>query len=253
MEMSEAGRDIQFPYSPERIIGMRKTNSMAGMEIISKLYNYEEVKDKLILRPLNYPDHAFELQNNVYRRLGDIALVLYGLISDNGDEGVTTFRIPRGIFERWGLDEDIVIDQALMMTALKAPARLFFTPMEMLSAGTMTGAFMTSAGQAGQIGKWDVPIVTTTRRINGAIAVFYPGVFERISQMYGKKNYFIVFTSIHEARLHCEDSVPPVYMADSLSEINRSFEADEILSREIFYYDMLEKRLRVFNPLANMA
>ena len=61
------------------------------------------------------------------------------------------------------------------------------------------------------------PTVTTTKQVNGAIAMFYPGVMERIAEMAGG-SYYVVFTSIHEAKIHCAGSVDPGMILNTLLE-----------------------------------
>ena len=217
---------------------------MTGLEFVLQLGDYEAVRSRLMIRPLNYPDYSYELDDYVYRRIGDIALVLYALINDRKDS-MTTFRVPRGMLDKWGLTEDAVIDQALMMTSLKAPARIYFSTEELRHHSKSTGAFMSSLSAAPGIDKWDVPILTTTRRLNGAIALFYPGVMERLAYMYGRRNFNVVFTSIHEVRLHSENSIPREYMENSLAEVNRCSEQYDLLSRKVYMYDILERKLRL--------
>ena len=48
------------------------------MELMQK-NEYDALRDKLFIRPLNFNDHRFELKENVYRRVGDMVLVLYVL------------------------------------------------------------------------------------------------------------------------------------------------------------------------------
>lgn len=48
--------------------------------------------------------------------------------------------------------------------------------------------------------------LSTSRKINGAVAVFLPGVAERIYDLLNS-DFYIVFTSIHEAMIHNVESV----------------------------------------------
>ena len=69
-----------------------------------------------------------------------------------------------------------------------------------------------------------------------AVAMFYPGVKERIAELYGD-SYYVVFTSIHEARTHCRGAFSPRHMLRSLKETNQAFPTEEMLSEKVFYYD----------------
>ena len=46
-----------------------------------------------------------------------------------------------------------------------------------------------------------VPTITTTSQMNGAIAMFYPGVKERLAELFGG-DYYVAFTSV-SLRVYC--------------------------------------------------
>lgn len=50
--------------------------------------------------------------------------------------------------------------------------------------------------------------LSTTIRTNGAVAIFLPGVAERIGQLMGC-GFYMVFTSIHEVMIHSERNANP--------------------------------------------
>ena len=102
------------------------------------------------------------------------------------------------------------------------------------------GAFMAAESTVGPLERWEIPTVTTTKQVNGAVAMFYPGVKERIAELYGD-SYYVVFTSIHEARTHCRGAFSPRLILRSLKETNQAFPAEEMLSEKVFYYDREKK------------
>lgn len=85
------------------------------------------------------------------------------------------------------------------------------------------------------------PVVTTTKKLNGAMAMFYPGVKEKLAELFGD-SYYVVFTSIHEARIHCKGTVSVERMRWSLQEVNRTFPEDEKLTEKIYFYDKDKKQ-----------
>ena len=48
--------------------------------------------------------------------------------------------------------------------------------------------------------------LSTTERTNGAVAVFLPGVAERLGKLLGS-GFYMVFTSIHEVMIHRDSAV----------------------------------------------
>lgn len=204
--------------------------------ILEQMSNYEAVKEHLIIRPINYNDHRYELKDCIYKQVGDIALVLYVIIYDNKVQGLGTAKVPKSVFEEWELELDIVWENALLNTNVTAPPRMYMTPMECYNPPYTKGAFMAVGSKEVDISGMMAPIITTTRQTNGAIALFYPGVKERLAQL-AKGSFYVAFTSIHEAKVHPEGTIPPLQVLRNLKGVNKAFDPTEILSRKVFYYD----------------
>lgn len=218
-----------------------------GVEsILHHMAEYEAVKERLIVRPINYTDHRYELSDCVYETVGDIALVLYLMVGDDPEAGLMTAKIPRRVFECWGLPQEQVLESAMLNTNIMAPPRIYFKPTECYHAPYERGVFMSVGSGVDHIGRLAVPTITTTKQTNGAIALFYPGVCRRLAQMAGG-SFYVAFTSIHEARLHCEGSIAPRSILGLVRDVNKRFDPTEILTRKVYFYDA-EKE--VFGPVA---
>lgn len=215
------------------------------MSLIEK-NDYDLIKDKLIIRPLNYDSHKYELKNHIYRRVGDMVLVLY-LLADDGKSGKTdnivSFKLPRVTFEAWGLDEDEVWDGALSNTYVLAPPRMYFNPMDLVKPPYHKGAFMALNSDITSIPPHSVPTITTTTQINGAIAMFYPGVMQRIAELIGG-DYYIAFTSINDVRLHKTGTISPWSILRNLKEVNKVFDPTETLSNKVYLYETSTQKMR---------
>lgn len=203
--------------------------------ILDKLDDYEAVKGRLFLRPLSYNNFAWEAGGYIYRRVEDIALVLYVLIRDD-EKGIDSAKIPKEMLKKWGMDADEVLDEAMLNTYCMAQPRIYLSPFECINPPFERGAFMSFNSPITALDKWSIPTVTTTKLTNGAIAMFYTGVKEKIAELYGD-SYYVAFTSIHEARTHCRGAYPPRDILKSLKETNRVFPKEEMLSNKVYYYD----------------
>jgi len=206
--------------------------------VLEQIDNYEAIKERLIIRPLNFTDHRYNLKDCVYKQIGDIALVLYLVIYDD-ERGLGTTKVSQTAFLLWELDKESVWENALLNTNIIAPPRLYFRPDECYKAAYTKGAFMAFGSNITKIGFSQVPVVTTTKQTNGAIALFYPGVKERLAQL-ANGSFYVAFTSIHEARIHCKESISPLQILRQLNQVNKVFDPTEILSRKVFYYDCEE-------------
>lgn len=206
-------------------------------DIMEHLDDYDYIKDKLFIRPINYTDNRYELKNIIYKQCGDIALVLYVLLYDDKDMGIGSAKIQKITFESWEKDMDEVWNDALINTNVMAPPRMYFDAMDTAHPPYEKGAFMALNSKIDHIGKMQAPVLTTTRQKNGAIALFYPGVQEKICALAGG-SYYAAFTSIDEVRIHAEGSISPRTILSSLKEMNKKFNtAGDILSRKVYLYD----------------
>ena len=209
--------------------------------VFAHITEYEVIKERLMIRPVNYTKHKSELEKHIYKSCGDIALVLYAVLYDD-QRGLGSIKMPKDVVESWEKGVEDVFEEALIQTFAHAQPRLYTSLWDTIKTPIDKGAFMSLNSDVSKIEKFEVPLVTTTKKTNGAIAMFYPGVQEKIAQLFGC-NYYVAFTSIHEARIHHCDSISPQRIEASLRDINEHFEPTEVLSELVFYYDIEKKTL----------
>lgn len=198
--------------------------------------NYSRICEKLILRPLNYERNRCELEESIYQRWNDIALTLYGVVYDADDEYMT-IKLNRKITDTWGIGEKKIWAKALQNTVASMPPRIYPCSEIDRSPRKEDGHFMDPEARLTEKGMDDMLgyRLTTVKNINGAIAAFYPGVKERISELLGG-DYYIGFTSIHEAVLQPAVTGMAQAMKDAIAEINTIFPQEEMLSNKVYRY-----------------
>lgn len=211
-------------------------NQITETGVLPLMDNYETVKEKLIIRPLNFTNNKYDLKEAVYKKTGDIALVLYLVIYENKEQGLGTSKVNKGIFEKWNKDIDEVWEAALTNTYVLAPPRMYMSPLDRIDPPYEKGAFMALGSRMKSFGKLSVPSVTTVKQVNGAIAMFYPGVKEKIASMAGG-SYYVAFTSIHEAEIHCVNTIPPRSILRNLKSVDRAFGPEETLTKKVYFYN----------------
>lgn len=223
----------------------KRLAKMDIMELIDR-NEYDALREKIFIRPLNYNDHRYELKDYVYRRVGDIVLVLYLLASDErtGERhDVSSMKLPRVMMESWDLTEDEVWENAMSSTYMMSPPRMYLNPMDTYNPPYHKGAFMAFNSDIKSLSAMAVPTVTTTTQMNGAVAMFYPGVKERIAELFGG-DFYVAFTSIHEGRLHKKGTIPPRQILDRVKEMNRMLDPSEVLTRKVYLYESASKEFK---------
>ena len=104
----------------ERIVQeiMHRLDAIVRSECFEKskdLEDYEKIKDDLFIRLLNVEKNRAELDDAIFRTIGDIALVLYARMGEL-DGCSTSVKIKQHIFEKWDKDEQMAFNDALLNT-----------------------------------------------------------------------------------------------------------------------------------------
>ncbi len=210
--------------------------------------NYVPESERLIIRPLYYPNYCEELENGICWRFGDIALVLYLLLYDS-EEDFFTLKICRDMTKKWGVTEEGMLTNALLNTYAKMPPRLYYGTDIRSCYESDYGVFM--PGEKGteivihSNDEWEGLhgyLLTTTRRLNGAVALFYPGVKERLAELLGG-DYYVGFTSIHEAMVYPARYKVLCEIKNAIQRTNIMFDRSEMLTNRVYRYSCSRKVL----------
>lgn len=209
------------------------------------LDTYEGIKDRLIIRPLNFDINESKVKGCIYKKVEDIALTVYAIVLDDRENGIlNTIKIPLEVVETWeGVTPEQVYTNALENTAKYYNPRLYTDIFNIESAPFKECALMSNGYTVKELSPDRIALLTTDRKTNGAIAAFLPGTLERISELYGDSDFYIAFTSIHEAMTHKKGSIEPESIKRNVTETNRIFGADDTLSNLVWLYSADTKEL----------
>ena len=191
---------------PELAVAIRRDGGRENALPVEK-DTYVQHRANLILRPCSLTQAGGELENCVYWEVGDIALVLYLLLHDKPGNFMS-MKLERTITDGWNKKDAVLLTGALLNCVTKMPPRLYQAQTSLRYYNEKGGVFL--EGEEG------VPIridprdavqgnvgyrLTTTSRINGAIAIFYPGVRERLAELL-HGDFYVVFYSVHEVGIY---------------------------------------------------
>ena len=131
-----------------------------------------------------------------------------------------------------GLNEKTLMETALRNSMQKHPPLLL--AFEGKQIGTENLLYRTEGIREGEI----MHVLTTKDFMLGAIALFYPGIQERLSNIMGG-NYYAVPSSVHEFIILPEsDQYDENILAQMLFEANREVvNKDDVLTDTLYYYD----------------
>ena len=224
---------------PALIRGVKKSvenfDNMCVPDKLKKLKDYEQVKENLFIRLINFEKNKTELEKAFYKRNGDIALTLYMKIADE-DGMLTSLKVPLQCVERWDLEKEDVFMAALENTASMMPPKVYDMMRMLLNPG-YDGEdiddpdyipFQNAMGNC----------LSTGQKTNGAVAIFYPGVARLFCDKINTDGLYLVFTSIHEVMVHNARMIEPEDLASVLDDtIKESTPEDDVLTKHIYYYN----------------
>lgn len=168
------------------------------------LMDYATAKSRLFVRLLNCDRNADVLKNVVHKTLGDIAFTVCAIVDDNREDLIST-KVLKSMVEKWGKNEDDIFNEAIENTYRATPPRIYKWEGVLCDESYAGESFMNDEDVCDLDKSFNGDILSTTRKTNGAIAVFLPGVAEKISEMLNS-DFYMVFTSIHEVMIHSTGS-----------------------------------------------
>ena len=227
---------VSFTAVKEKVLNNLRMVDLKLLERLEqRIGSFEAVSEHLIIRAVSFPLHQSSMEEAVYRRIGDIALVVYTLIDERKDN-ISSVKINRNLLKIWGKSEDEVFQYAMENTMRRFPPRLYQLP-EVLLVPEYEGIDFMDPDRQGMLRGNEVGnCISTTARVNGAVAIFMPGVAARIAEVLDADLY-LAFTSIHEVMVHKADMVDPGSLEKVLTETIRETTADEeFLSRKLYHY-----------------
>lgn len=202
-----------------------------------ELMDYDTAKSRLFVRLLNCDRNADVLKNVVHKTLGDIAFTVYAILDDNRKDLIST-KVLKTMVEKWGKNENDIFNEAIGNTYRATPPRIYKWEGVLCDESYAGESFMNDEDICDLDKSFSGNTLSTTRKTNGAIAVFLPGVAEKISELLDS-DFYMVFTSIHEVMIHSTRSgVDPkdlkLILQDTLREVTPS---SDYLTEKIYKYN----------------
>ena len=149
----------------------------------------------------------------------------------------TSTKIRLGMLEQWGRDSDEVFKEALLNTYFMSPPRIYRWE-QMIFNPEYEGESFMNLGDRCEL-KRDAMgnCLSTTKKTNGAVAVFLPGVAEQLAYMLDS-DFYMVFTSVHEVMIHNDKFVEPEDLQYVLEDtIKEATPKEDYLTSRIYQYN----------------
>ena len=213
------------------------TKAPSNMKDVSSwLLDYDKAKDQLFIRVSNY-DRNLAMSDEVPHKLvGDLMITCH--IRVNVDEGGMASTVVNDmLMEKYGIDEETLFADAIENSPKILPVKinsLLNTVSSMMNDPDLN-ADMIADGSVPE-----VMVVTNEMNINGASAMFYPGVMDELSAMMGG-DFVAIPSSIHEM-LVMPDQGDYKSLEHMICDVNENtVDINDQLSDHAYHYDSKDK------------
>lgn len=201
-------------------------------EIAENMNDRGWVEDHLFFRLVNTKKNEGLLKSSICVDVLDLSLVLYVVVSES-DGKVGSARVTDGLFEGLNLEREGLTERVLQNTRKIFPESLMGISSVLAEVG----------GPQLGLPKGKLPfeplVLSNEPRVNGATAIYYPGLLKEIAKGKGK-NLFVLPSSIHECILMEERTgLDSLSLRNMVQEVNReAVQEEEVLSDNVYYYDL---------------
>jgi len=207
---------------------------------------YDRVKDRICYKLISLERNAELLQNIPYFKFLDLAICFY--YAYQGEElGEGSILIHNNHMEMWQVTRADLLEAARQNTPALFPCKI--ESMEN-TLRQILGIGLAEENQTDEINiqrAMAMQVVSNENKVYGASCILYPEVLEKVARRVGQ-NLYIIPSSVHEMLLLPDDgSDDGEYLQNLIGEVNATqVEPEAVLSDQLYYYDCLEKQIRIF-------
>lgn len=214
-------------------------------EKASEYLHKEWIREHLFLRLVQLKTNEEWLQEAVYVPVLDFAAVFY-VVTEDTEDGVKSYQLPRRVWESLELGDA----EAYFPIIVKNTQRLFpeklWCVKHNIAECRIEGADIIKEVLPEQesLYSYRLYVLSNHRQINGATVLLYPGLLQRIGEMFSG-SFYLIPSSVHEVLLLKETREEGAgFLNRMVREVNeQKVEPEEVLADHVYYYSVKEQRL----------
>ena len=243
-EQYQDGRDMEDIL--QSIADVRVQHEMAQGFDVSKLTDFDQVKDKIICKLVNEEMNANYLSDKPHTQMEDLA-VIYAIDLGGGEGGRMSAPITQALMENYGITTEELHDIALQNLA---DSKIEFKSMRdmlvemMFPDGVPENDPMAAMMLPPEDGMPPIYVLSNADKLNGAAAVLDSKTMEDISEKLGG-DFVVIPSSIHEVIvIPMNEDIDRGQIEGMIQEVNAGQVApEERLSDHAYQYDSKEHEL----------
>lgn len=210
-------------------------------------FEYENLKDKIFYRLVNYEMNSELLKDLPHDHVLDLAIIYYGLMYVD-EEGIGSVQFSKEHLKRFAIDKEILRADAIRNTPILFPS--IIRPVQSVLMDLMTVNGTDAKEHSKELSDdFNVPmyILSNKQGINGAACLLYHQELQRFYEKINK-DFYILPSSIHELILVPVKSDMIATSLDKLvQEVNQTqVLEEEVLSEHAYLYSEICDELEQF-------
>ena len=232
----EVYEDTGMEYIVDRLERVYEENKPEQSFDISKILDYESIKENLRAKLINYELNREFLKEVPHRRFLDLAIVVYIALEMEEDiEGNATITVKNNLQQTWKVDTEELIDTAL--ENIKG---------DVVVADMSEYVDMSLFGDTEKL--FDIYVITNRLKLHGAVAMLQKDRLKQFSEELKKETLTILPSSIHECLIiNAEDETKDIdELREMVKEVNETVVSDQdILSNNVYIYNRTTDKITI--------
>lgn len=232
----EVYEDTGMEYILDRLERVYEENKPEQSFDISKILDYESIKENLRAKLINYELNRDFLKEVPHRRFLDLAIVAYiSLEMEEEIEGNATITVKNNLQQNWKVDTEELIDTALENIKGDVVVADMSEYVDMSLFGDTENLF-------------DIYVLTNRLKLHGAVAMLQKDRLKQFSEELEKETLTILPSSIHECLIiNVEDEPKDIdELREMVKEVNETVVSDQdILSNNVYIYNRTTDKITI--------
>lgn len=220
--------------------------SVTPPEMATMDLSFDNIKDDLTLKLVEIRRNREYLSEVPYVKAGNGFAIVCDIKLDDGDAGQYRTTVTRNLMNEMNYDMQELFSTAIESAQLKDPAVMNSVRSQLLYSDEPN--LLKGQDPIHEEEKDNMYVITNPDCLYGAIALYYPGIQEKIAEKLGE-NYYVIPSSVNEVLAVPESKAPEIQeIAAMVYEANENLlDPKDVLSNNIFYFDKDTKRLETIH------
>ncbi|MDO5156103.1 MAG: DUF5688 family protein [Eubacteriales bacterium] len=217
---------------------------------VEDLTDFNAIKDKIVLRLVNYEKNQEVLKHCPHRKYLDLAIT-FRYIASKGALGVASSLVSNTEFELWKVDLEELYHLALFNTMREFPWKMESLVKIVTDSIRNDKQDILSEELIQELEQMEngvsMYVLTNDHGINGATSMLYDHVIYNFAKVQDC-NIYILPSSVHEVMLVPENAdVEPEFLSNLVMEANQSTVGYiDLLSDHVYYYDKEREQVYIY-------